>query len=150
MECWFYHLERASVEAALPTLVEKCLQRGWPVRVASPVPERLEALDGLLWSWRDDSWLPHGLAAGGPDDARQPVLLGPEETGNVNGARALFRLDGAGAGDLSGIERTFVLFDGRSEEAVARAREDFRAARSEGHDMAYWKQDGDGPWTRQA
>lgn len=150
MECWFYHLERAGVDATLPPLVEKCLQRGWPVRIASPQAGRLEALDLVLWTYREESWLPHGRAAGVPADARHPVLLGGEDVANLNAARALFRLDGAGEGDLSGIERVFVLFDGRDEAALTRARADFRSARDAGHELAYWRQDGEGAWTRQA
>jgi DNA polymerase III subunit chi len=147
LECWFYHLERSDVAAAVPPLVEKCLQRGWHAIVRSPVPERLEALDTLLWSWKPDSWLPHGRS-GGDHDARQPVLL-TDGPGNPNGAQALFRLDGADEGDVTGIARAFVLFDGRDPDALARARDDWRIARAAGHDLAYWRQTGESGWQRQ-
>ncbi len=149
MECWFYHLEQTDVAATLPPLLERCRQRGWRALVRSPLPERLDALDALLWTYRDDSWLPHAVASGSDADTRQPVLLSALP-GNGNAAQAVFRLDGAEEGSLDGVERVFVLFDGRDDEAVQRARADFKAARSAGHDMAYWRQDGDGTWTRQA
>ena len=62
-EIWFYHLEQSALEAALPPLLEKCLARGWRALVRGGQPERLEALDDLLWTWRDDSFLPHLAAA---------------------------------------------------------------------------------------
>ena len=51
-----------------------------------------EVLDGLLWTYRQDSFLPHGID-GGEADADQPVLLtaGPE---NSNSANVRFFLDG--------------------------------------------------------
>ena len=72
-EVWFYHLERTGLDQALPELLEKTLQRGWKAIVRSAVPERLEHLDGWLWSYRDDSFLPHGLDREA-NAAHQPVL----------------------------------------------------------------------------
>src|SRR6185369_5333042 len=97
-EVWFYHLERTALDQALPELLEKTLAKGWRALVRSPAPERLEHLDGWLWSWRDDSFLPHGVA-GEPQAARQPVLLSTGEA-NDNHANALFLIDGAVAPDL--------------------------------------------------
>src|SRR5579875_1616260 len=97
-EVWFYHLERTPLDQALPELLEKTLQRGWRALVRSPEPDRIEHLDGWLWSYRDDSFLPHGLADE-PDAERQPILLG-RGGANLNGAQALFLLDDAEPGDL--------------------------------------------------
>ena len=95
-EVWFYHLERTGLDQALPELLEKTLQRGWKAVVRTPQPERVEHLDGWLWSYREDSFLPHA-PADEPGAARQPVLLttGAE---NPNGADALFLVDGAEPG----------------------------------------------------
>ena len=87
-EVWFYHLERTSLDQALPELLEKTLAKGWKAVVRSGSRDRLEHLDGWLWSWRDDSFLPHGVA-GEPQAERQPVLLTTGEA-NDNGAQALF------------------------------------------------------------
>src|SRR5579872_1007605 len=59
-EVWFYHLERTSLDQALPELLEKTLARDWLALVRTPSPERIEHLDGWLWSYRDDAFLPHG------------------------------------------------------------------------------------------
>lgn len=137
-EVWFYHLERSSLDQVLPELLEKTLQKGWKALVRTREPERLEHLDGWLWSWRDDSFLPHGLADE-PLAARQPVLL-TTRADNLNQAEALFLIDGAEAGDLSPYQRCILLFDGRDEEALAQARgrwKDFKAA---GLPVSYWRQ----------
>lgn len=146
-EVWFYHLERTGLDQALPELLEKTLQRGWRAVVRSPAPERVEHLDGWLWSYRDDSFLPHGLAEE-PDAERQPVLL-TNGDGNPNRADALFLVDGAEPGELAGYKRCLVLFDGADEAQVARARRQWSAVKAQGFAVSYWKQQGRG-WEKQA
>ncbi|MGO4611638.1 DNA polymerase III subunit chi, partial [Variovorax sp. 2RAF20] len=79
------------------------LGRGWKALVRGGDPARLNALDAHLWTFRDDSFLPHGLAEE-PLAERQPVLLSTA-LDNPNGGDALFLLDGAEPGDLSGFAR---------------------------------------------
>ena len=62
-EICFYHLERQPLERVLPQLLEKSLERGWRVVVQAASEERVEALDAHLWTYRDDSFLPHGTGA---------------------------------------------------------------------------------------
>jgi DNA polymerase III subunit chi len=146
-EVWFYHLERTSLDQALPELLEKTLAKGWKAQVRTAAEDRLDHLDGWLWSFRDDSFLPHGLAAE-PLAERQPILLGTGEA-NLNGAQALFLLDGAEPGELAGFERCVVVFDGRDEAALAQARSQWSAARAKGHPVSYWRQQTKG-WEKQA
>jgi DNA polymerase-3 subunit chi len=146
-EVWFYHLERTGLEQALPELLEKTLQRGWKALVRVREAERLQHLDGWLWSYRDESFLPHA-----PDDepgaARQPILL---TTGfdNANGADALFLVDGAEPGELSGYARCVVLFDGADQAQLAVARAQWSAVKATGVQASYWKQQARG-WEKQA
>lgn len=147
-EVLFYHLERAPLERVVPELLEKSLERGWRAVVQAGTVERLEALNTALWVYRDDSFLPHGAAGDGPPE-RQPVFLTTAGE-NPNGAAIRFFVDGAEAGDLAGYERAVFLFDGRDESAVARAREQWKAARDSGHDVTYWQQNEKGRWEKQA
>ncbi len=146
-EVWFYHLERTGLEQALPELLEKTLQRGWKALVRARESSRVQHLDGALWTYRDESFLPHG-----PDDeanaARQPILL---TTGfeNPNGADALFLVDGAEPGDLGGYTRCVVLFDGGDEAQLAVARAQWSAIKASGATVSYWRQQARG-WERQA
>ena len=146
-EVWFYHLEQTGLEQALPELLEKTLAKGWRAVVRAPSRERLEHLDGWLWTWREDSFLPHG-AADQPNAERQPVVLTGGE-GNPNGAQALFLIDGADPGEIEGFERCVILFDGRDEAATAEARGRWAALKRAGARISYWKQ-GERGWEKQA
>jgi DNA polymerase III subunit chi len=151
-EIWFYHLERTSVEETLPPLLEKCLERGWRAIVRSTNPANLEAIDTQLWTYKPASWLPHGRSSGDEkQDGQQPILLVPPfvaDTSTSLNAPALFLLDGADWAGVNGIARIFVIFDGRDDDAVAKARSDWRKAKDDGFTPAYWRQSEDGKWTR--
>ena len=146
-EIWFYHLERSTLDQVLPTLLEKTLERGWRALIKSAHSHRLDAIDETLWTFRDESFLPHGRADQ-PHAERQPVLL--SETGeNLNAAQALFIVDDAELGATEGFERCFIIFDGRDDTATAEARERWRVLKQTGADLAYWKQTDEG-WQRAA
>jgi DNA polymerase III subunit chi len=145
-ELWFYHLERSELERALPPLLEKCLQRGWRALVRGGIAERLEALDASLWTYRDDSFLPHAREG---DPQRQPIWLS-SEAGNPNSAQVLFLIDGAEPGDHAGFERTCLVFDGRDEAALELARSRWKQARESGIATAYWRETASGAWEKQA
>lgn len=147
-EILFYHLERLPLERVLPDLLEKSLERGWRAVVQAGSDKRVEALDTVLWTYREESFLPHGAANDGSPE-RQPVYLTSGE-GNPNGAAVRFFVDGAEAGDLSGYERVVYLFDGRDEAAVALAREQWASVREAGHDATYWQQNERGKWEKKA
>jgi DNA polymerase-3 subunit chi len=146
-EVWFYHLERTGLDQALPELLEKTLARGWKALVRTPAPDRVEHLDGWLWSYRDESFLPHA-PAGEPNAERQPVVL---TTGfdNPNGADALFLVDGAEPGELEAFARCVVLFDGADPGQLAAARALWTRIKGGGFAVSYWKQQGRG-WEKQA
>jgi DNA polymerase-3 subunit chi len=146
-EVLFYHLERRPLEAVLPGLLQRSLERGWRVVVKVGSEERLEALNAHLWSFDDASFLPHGSAADGHAEA-QPIWLTTGDD-NPGGATVRFLVDGADAAALEGYERTVFLFDAGEEEAVTRAREAWKAANAAGHDATYWRQDDSGKWAKQ-
>lgn len=145
-EVWFYHLERTGLDQALPELLEKTLARGWKAIVRATGPQRVEHLDGWLWAYRDESFLPHA-PADEPGAARQPILLTTSD-GNPNGADALFLVDGAEPGELGDYTRCVVLFDGGDEEALATARRQWKSVKAKGLPASYWKQQGRG-WEKQ-
>ena len=132
----------------LPNLLERTLQRGWRAVVQVGSTERLEALDALLWTYADDSFLPHGTTKDGAPD-RQPILLtvGPE---NPNGAGVRFLVDGADIETYAGYVRIVVIFDGRDEEVLALARAQWQRAREQGSKATYWRQTDAGRWEQKA
>jgi DNA polymerase-3 subunit chi len=145
-ELWFYHLERSELTRALPPLLEKCLQRGWRALVRGGSPERIEELDDVLWTFRDDSFVPHAREG---DPARQPVWL-TTGAGNPNNAQALFLVDGAEPGDISAFERACLIFDGRDEIALESARSRWKQAKADGIAASYWRESAGGKWEKQA
>lgn len=144
----FYHLTERTLEQALPALLEKCLERNWRVVVQGQVRERLEALDGHLWTYADEGFLPHAMVRDGTE-ALQPVWL-TEEDDNPNGAHVRFMIDGATPPDLSGYVRGVYIFDGHDLGAVEHARSRWKAEKSAGHAVTYWQQNARGGWERKA
>ena len=147
-ELWFYHLERTTLADALPELLEKTLAKGWRALVRVGSEDRLKTLDADLWTFRNDSFLPHGVA-GGQDDARQPILLTTSEA-NTNQAQVLFTLDGVMPDAPRAFERCAILFDGGDDTAVGAARDMWRKAKDDGLSIAYWKQSIEGQWEKKA
>ena len=149
-ETLFYHLERRALEDVLPGLVEKSLQRGWRAAIKTDSAERSDALDTLLWTYDDQSFLAHAQAGDG-NAAAQPVLISVEE-GNPNSAEIFFYVGGAMPGDwatLSALARVVLLFDGRDAEALAQARGAWKEAKAAGHDVTYWKETPGGKFEKQ-
>ena len=147
-EVWFYHLEHQPLDKVLPTLLERTLARGWRAVVQSGSEERLEALDLSLWTYRDDSFLPHATRKDGAVEHQPIYLTTGSETPNAAGVR--FLVDGAVAEDFAGFIRVVYLFDGHDPAAIELARSQWRAARAAGCTVAYWQQDDTGRWAKKA
>jgi DNA polymerase-3 subunit chi len=145
-EVRFYHLTRATLETALPMMLEKTLERGQRAVVRASSEERVEALTSWLWTFRDRSFLPHGSAKDG-HAAQQPIWLTEREE-RPNGAQVLFLTDGATSARLGDYELCAVLFDGNDAAALAAARDEWRRLKEAGHDLTYWQQDADGRWEK--
>lgn len=149
-ETLFYHLERRALEEILPGLVEKSLARGWRAAIRTDSSERSDALDTLLWTYDDQSFLPHAQLGDGEPSA-QPVLITVEE-GNPNSANIVFYVGGAMPSDwssLSDLARIVLLFDGKDEAALAAARGAWKDAKAGGHDVTYWKESPSGKFEKQ-
>ncbi|WP_147080802.1 DNA polymerase III subunit chi [Methylobacterium haplocladii] len=148
-EILFYHLQRQPLEKVLPSLVEKSRERGWQAAIQVVSEERLAALDDGLWTYSDDSFLPHGTERD-PDAATQPVVLTLRET-NPNKAAIRFLVEGAPLPpDANDYARICILFDGTDPDALLHAREQWKGAKEQGHTVAYWQQDEGGRWSKKA
>jgi DNA polymerase-3 subunit chi len=148
-EVLFYHLQGQKLEGVLPGLLERSLERGWRVVVQAGSQERIEALDAHLWTYKDDSFLPHGTERE-PEAAQQPVLLGVDDS-NPNGANVRFLIDGAQLpADAESYQRIVLVFDGDDEDAVTAARAQWSEAKARGFDATYWQPDDTGRWVKKA
>ncbi len=148
-EVLFYHLHGQKLEGVLTTLVERSLERGWRVAVQAGSEERIEALDAHLWTYRDDSFLPHGTWRE-QEAPQQPVLLTVNE-GNPSSATVRFLIDGAALPpDAETYQRIVLIFDGDDEEAVSAARGQWSKAKENGFEASYWQPDDAGRWVKNA
>jgi DNA polymerase III subunit chi len=151
-EVLFYHLERRSLEDVLPGLVERSLAKPWRVLIKCESADRAAAIDNLLWTYDDQSFLPHAQLGDG-DAGRQPVLITVEEM-NANNAHVLFLVGGAATPPwdsplVQSFARVVVLFDGRDPEALSAARQNWTEAQAASHAVTYWKESPSGKFEKQ-
>lgn len=126
--------------------MQKCLDVGWRVLAVSPSVDRRAALDAILWTFDDRSFLPHGQAeAPGLEAARQPVLLSGKLE-NVNKADALFLMDGVEAPVDAPYTRCMVMFDDGDRGTRDIARGQFKAAKDADLVTRYFQQTPNGGW----
>ena len=145
---YFYHLTRQPLERTLPVLLDKARQAGWRIAVRGTDAARLDWLDERLWSEPAEGFLPHGCA-GGPHDADQPILL---TTGAAaNDPACVMAIDGAPVdpGEVAGLERVCILFDGNDDAAVQHARGQWKALTGAGCAAQYWSEES-GRWEKKA
>lgn len=150
-EIWFYHLQIHPLERVLPGLIQKSLDRGWRVIVQARSEERLNALDELLWTFAEESFIAHGRSGDG-DLELQPVFLATG-TDNPNGAAVRFFIEAAEvlpAIDGASYERVINLFDGTDEDELAAARRQWKELKTLGHALTYWQQAENGRWEKKA
>lgn len=142
-EIFFYHLEQSTALQVLPSLLEKTRSKGWKALVKCADRSALEQVDEALWTYRDESFLPHGSSG-----CDEPIFLSLDND-SVNGAEALFLMPGVGmpADSLRQFERCVMLF---GHDEAAAARESWTGFKADGFDVTYWKQGPDGRWAKAA
>ena len=143
-EIKFYHLQMTRLERALPQLVAKVLASGARAVVMLGSEERVAEMDGALWTFDPNAFVPHGTARDGRA-ADQPVWLTVQDE-NPNGAKVLILADGAASDRVGDFEKCLEIFDGNDAEAVLAARERWRAYKGAAYAVTYWRQDESGRW----
>ncbi len=145
-EILFYHLTESKLEDALPPLVDRSVERGKRVAIEMRDAGLMERLDNLLWTFRADSFLPHGTDQG-EYPQQQPVLL-TTSPDNPNHADFRFLIGGAQATAPESYERLIFMFDGLDQAQVESARAEWRRLKGEGHALTYWQQNSAGKWEK--
>ena len=146
----FYHLQQKTLDEVLPKLLQKAYSTGKRIKVKIGTEERVEFINSLLWTYNDESFLPHGSKKDGFAD-QQPIWLSADIE-NPNTALFLFLVDGAeeNAETLTQYERVFNILDGNSAEAVQQARRLWKEYKNSGCEVYYWQQDNAGKWIQKA
>jgi len=110
--------------------------------------EKLAQMDGLLWTFRDDAFLPHGRDDE-PQAELQPILLSAS-LDTADGFDAVFLIDGAEVKDMTKVSRAMVMINGRSENDIKRERTRWKTLKETGAKLAYYQQDERGRWAKKA
>jgi DNA polymerase-3 subunit chi len=111
-------------------------------------PARRDALDQHLWTFREESFLPHGTDEADFSES-QPVLL-TVTPDNANAATVRFIVDGAEPPPADAYERIVFMFDGHDQEQLEAARAQWKKLKGEGHNLTYWQQTSEGRWEKKA
>ncbi|MBQ8482549.1 MAG: DNA polymerase III subunit chi [Alphaproteobacteria bacterium] len=146
----FYHLQKHSLDEVLPKLLLKAYASGKRIVVKIGNEERIEQMNSYLWTFQDESFLPHGSKKDG-FAAEQPIWL-TLQNDNPNKAEFLFLTEGAEINpeELVSYERVFNIFDGNSKEYLNQARKLWKEYKDSGCEVFYWQQSDSGKWEQKA
>ncbi len=148
-EIRFYHLQKQSVEEALPAILTKALDTKRRIVVRTSNAGETERIDQYLWTHRPDSFLPHGC---GKDAFAkdQPIWL-TAGSDNPNGADVLFVVaPSSQPSAMDGYSLCCEMFDGRSDDSVSAARARWKIYKEMGYSVTYWQQTDKGGWEQKA
>ena len=136
----FYHLQKTPLEEALPKLMEKAYATGKRIKILIGNEERVEFINSLLWTYSEESFLPHGSKKDGYID-EQPIFISADEE-NENNASIIVLVDNAtpSADKLCEYERVLNIFDGNDEIALNKARTYWKEIKNTGGELHYWQQ----------
>jgi DNA polymerase III subunit chi len=130
-------MTHAPLERALPAIAERVVATGERLVVVAEDDAQLEQLDEMLWTYRAESFLPHGRTGD------QPVLLALPENANAVYGNIAFA-DGIWRDSALNFSRAFYFFDSDTREG---ARAAWRGLAGQTQvERHYWKQDDAGKW----
>ena len=104
----------------------------------------MEFINSLLWTYSEESFLPHGSKKDGFAED-QPIFISSSED-NENKALLLILVDGAmvSLDILKDYERVLNIFDGNDEVALNNARDYWKMIKSSDGELHYWQQKDNG------
>jgi DNA polymerase-3 subunit chi len=137
----FYQLGAASLEQVIAAISTRLLAQQERLVVVAADNGQVARLDRLLWDDGPASFVPHAVS-GGPDDARQPVLLSTSAEA-ANRARNLLVADGRWRDAALAFHRAFYLFD---QDTLEEARSAWRLLAGKADvERHYWANE-EGRW----
>lgn len=149
-EIRFYHLERSTLDQALPLIVSKAYEKGHKLIIRTTNTKETKRLSDALWSFNEGSFLPHGTEKD-PSSENQPILFATEAN-NQNNADVLILTAGQA---LHPADKDFALicdiFDGAQEEQLQAARTRWKALKDKNaYTLSYFQQNERGGWEKKA
>ena len=148
VEIRFYHMEKSTLEQTLPTLLSKACAQGHKIIIKTQNTASSEALNGYLWTYTPDSFLPHGTSKDGFSQ-NQPIYITDNDE-NPNNANVLILIDGVQDDNLESYDLCCEMLNGNDGESVQAARQRWKGYKEKGYDITYWQQDERGAWQKKA
>lgn len=148
-EIRFYHLQKTPLEHALPMILEKALAAEYRILLRVPDEHIKKSLDSWLWTYRDDSFLPHATDKD-KQVSRQPIVITDDTQDNPNGANMLVLTHGCTYAKPDDFKLCCEMLNGAVEEQVQSARSRWKDYKAQGLTVTYWAQDEQGRWAQKA
>jgi DNA polymerase-3 subunit chi len=147
-EVRFYHLQKQTLDQALPLILEKAVKTEKNIVVRLSDTKEVTRMNAHLWSYKPDSFMPHGCKKEGNAE-RQPIWLTDQDE-NPNGAKILILTDGAQSENMEDFDLCCEMLDGRSNEQVSEARHRWKTYKEKGYIITYWMQSDSGGWAQKS
>lgn len=145
-EIRFYHLQNMSLDRALPGILTQAHKRNMRAVVKFSKPETLEHMDGHLWSFHPDSFLPHGSDS---DPDQQPIWLTLKDE-NPNAATLLILTEDCDSEQKDHFDLCCHIFDGMNQASLNSARRKWKDLKDGGYALKYFQQNDRGGWDEKA
>jgi DNA polymerase-3 subunit chi len=145
MEYLFYHHEASTIESTLPQFLEKCIIKNWRALIKTRVDHLVE-LEEFLWTFKANSFLPHGRDDQ-PRVQHHPIVLSSSAK-TADSFQVVFLLAGSEIKKLNDVERCIIFIDGRSEKSTIYERSRWKKLKAEGEKLNYYKQNSNGEWIK--
>lgn len=142
----FYHLVSTTLSESLPRLMEKAHGSGSACLIRAADKSLIDEIDKSLWTYKNDSFLPH-CADHDENADHNPIVITSTEN-NPNKATILMMLDGAYDKDIDQYDRVLFMFNGNQEDTIKDARKRWKDYTASGHECTYWQQTETGGWQK--
>jgi len=147
-EIRFYHLQKQTLDQALPQILNKALSAGHRIIVKLPDIQSVERMNTHLWTYNPDSFLPHGSNKDGYAED-QPIWLTDKDE-NPNGATVMISASGAVAKTPGNYDLCCEILDGHDQDNIKAARQRWKDYKEKELDITYWQQSETGGWDKKA
>ena len=113
-------------------LTEKAWQQGHRIVIHTDSAEQSQALDDLLWTFKDGSFIPHGVT-GSNNDTEQPILISHQLSVD-NNIQLMINLSSQPIADTHQVDRIAEIINQDPQRKVC-GREHYKIYRDQGHEL---------------
>lgn len=147
-EIRFYHLQKQTLDQALPLILEKVYDTKKNAVVRLSDKKEVARMNDVLWSYKETSFLPHGYEKTGKA-TMQPIWL-TDKPENPNNANILILTQNTVEEDMTPYDLCCEILDGHNDKAIQEARKRWKTYKDQGFEVTYWHQNENGKWEKKA